>query len=297
MPTYAQLQGESVWGQEIVTDELGWLVDELCAHFGVPRGNGGIKGDNKHLNGGHRSQAWIKRSKYCTNRTYTFEASLTAEQERDLAAFDVTLPLQHMLTISRNADRATRAGELEELVEWFGNVDGDQRVDGWNNIENRAASSDSSHLWHFHGRIRRSLLRDMNTMRRVFAALTGGADDMNLSDPNPFGAKPAQFTTEPGYGTGPWLGGTVGNQLQYIREDSHFARQAAIRAATESTALRTVIQQLVAIIEAGKGSVVAGEILAGVDERLKRLAAEQRDAVADLGEGGAAQVRAGIPAV
>jgi hypothetical protein len=46
-----------------------------------------------------------------------------------------------------------------------------------------------------------------------------------------------------------------------------------------------------AINDAG-GSIDTAAILAGVDERLAVLAAEQRDAVADLGEGGAAQVRA-----
>lgn len=49
-----------------------------------------------------------------------------------------------------------------------------------------------------------------------------------------------------------------------------------------------------AITDAG-GSVDTAAILAGVDERLAVLAAEQRDAVADLGEGGAAQVRADAP--
>lgn len=195
MPTYEQLQTESAWRQEVVTPELAWLVGALCDHFRVPRSNGGTKGDNRHLNGGHRSQRWILTSRYCTNRTYTVEAGLPALYQNDIAAFDVTLPPAAMLTISRNADRATRAGQLEELVEWFGNLGGDQRVDGWDNIRNQVASSDSSHLWHFHGRIRRSLLRDMNTMRRIFAALTGTAptttarkdDDMSVIAQGPDG--------------------------------------------------------------------------------------------------------------
>ena len=293
MPTYSQLQAEAVWGQEVTTAELDWLVGNLCAHFGVPRGNGGIKGDNRHLNGGHRSQAWIKRSRYCTNRTYSVEAGLSAEQERDLAAFDVTLPREHMLTISRNADRATRAGQLEELVEWFGNVDGDERVDGWNNIENRVATSDSSHLWHFHGRIRRSRLRDMATMRRVFAALTGG-DDMQLKDPTGWDR---QFMPNPeGVKEGPWLGGTLGNQLQYIREATAFSLILDQLTSVRVVALTTVIERLAGALAGAGGSIDTAAILAGVDERLaelaEKLAAEQRDAVADLGEGGAAQVRA-----
>ncbi len=70
------------------------------------------------------------------------------------------------------------------------------------------------------------------------------------------------------------------------------AHQAAEQTLTAVTALRAVVDQLAAVIVANGGSVDTVAILAGVDERLARLAAEQRDAVADLGEGGAAQVRA-----
>lgn len=172
-PTDAQLRAEPAWRAEVVTDELWSLIDGLCAHFGVTRAATGAKGDRFHLSGGHRSQRWILASVYCTNRTYTVEPGLSPSLVDCLSAFDITLPREHMLTISRNADRATRAGELEELVEWYGTVDG-ERVVGWNNVKNRVESSDSSHLWHFHGRIRRALLRDMTTMRRILAALTGG---------------------------------------------------------------------------------------------------------------------------
>jgi hypothetical protein len=61
-------------------------------------------------------------------------------------------------------------------------------------------------------------------------------------------------------------------------------------------ALQTVVEQLAAALAAGGGSVDTAAVLAGVDERLTALReqfeAETRDAVADLGEGGAAQVRA-----
>lgn len=64
----------------------------------------------------------------------------------------------------------------------------------------------------------------------------------------------------------------------------------ALRA--ELAAMRSVVEQLAAAVAAGGGSVDTAAILAGVDERLAALRAEMRDAVADLGEGGAAQVRA-----
>jgi hypothetical protein len=189
MPTEEQLRAEAVWRAELVSDELAWLVDALCAHFGVPRGNGGTKGDRYHLSGGHRSQRWILTSRWCTNRSYTVEGGLSPALVDCIAAFDVTLPPAGMVAISRAADRATRSGQLEELVEWYGNLGGDERVDGWDNIRDRVASSDSSHLWHFHGRIRRALLRDIGTMRRVFAALTGGEMpiELNTQLPDPFG--------------------------------------------------------------------------------------------------------------
>lgn len=173
MVTYAQLESESWYRNEVVTEQMEWLITALCKFFGVPRNNGGCKGDNRHLNGGHRGQNWILHSQFCTNHTYSVELLLPTVNMNDLAAFDITLPDKHMYTISKNADRATRAGQLEELVEWFGNINGDQIVDGWDNIKNKLASSDSSHLWHFHGRILRSLLRSWATVYKIYEALTG----------------------------------------------------------------------------------------------------------------------------
>lgn len=178
MVTYDQLNTEAVYRAEVETEQMKWLVSELCKFFGVPRINGGIRGDNRHLNGGHRSQRWILLSQFCTNRTYSAEANLPPTNWNDIAAFDVTLPDKHMLTISRNADRAVRSGQLEELVEWFGNLfndSGSQKVDGYDNIRNRIATSDSSHLWHFHGRINRWLTRSWDAVRKIYAALTGTA--------------------------------------------------------------------------------------------------------------------------
>lgn len=124
-------------------------------------------------------------------------------------------------------------------------------------------------------------------------ALPGAAEsmtgtDMELNDKSPW---TQQFTSEAS-DLGLWLGGTVGQQLQYVREDAYYARLFAKRADSRIAALTAVIEGLSRAIEAGGGSVDTATILAGVDEKLAALAAEQRDAVADLGEGGAAQVRA-----
>lgn len=184
MPTYSQLQAESWWNQEIITDELKWLGGELRTSLGVGADAIGTKGNNVHLNGSHRSQDWITNSRYCTNRSYTVQSALTALQRRYIAALDVT-PKSNadMLAISQRIDRATRAGELEEVIAWYGNTNNDQRVDGWDNIRNAVATSDSSHLWHLHIGFDRRVLTDMNVMRRVLAVLTGtGGDDMGFND-------------------------------------------------------------------------------------------------------------------
>jgi hypothetical protein len=179
MVTYAQLQAEPAWNAEVVTPEFRWLIDNLCEFYGVPRGNGGAKGDNRHFSGGHRSQRWILTSRFCTNRSYSVEGGLGSGLVDCIAAFDITLPPAAMRAISQAADRATRSGQLEELVEWFGQTDTDNQVEGWDNIRNQVDSSDSSHLWHFHGRLRRSILRSMAAMRKIFAALTGQDADMD----------------------------------------------------------------------------------------------------------------------
>lgn len=174
MPTYAQLQAESWWGQEIVTDELRWLGAEIRAALGVGADAIGTKGNNVHLNGSHRSQDWILNSRYCTSRTYTVQSGLTAAQRRHIAALDVTpKSTADMLAISQRIDRATRAGQLEEVIAWYGNTNNDQRVDGYDNIRNAAATSDSSHLWHLHIGFDRRVLTSMDAMRRVLAVLTG----------------------------------------------------------------------------------------------------------------------------
>lgn len=71
---------------------------------------------------------------------------------------------------------------------------------------------------------------------------------------------------------------------------------ALTRIDAQTTALTAVVEQLAIAITAAGGSVDTAAILAGVDARLAALADRQRgevrDAVADLGEGGASQVRA-----
>lgn len=185
MPTYAQLQAESWWGREIVTPEIDWFGDELCRRTGRPRAAFGSKGDNHHLAGAHRSQEWILKSRYCTNRGYTIQSGLTATQARHIAGIDFTPgSAAEMVAQCKRIYAAMRAGRLEEVREFYGNVDGDQVVDGWDNVRNRKASSDSSHLWHWHLSIDRRHCADRALMERILAIVLGDTvedDDMALS--------------------------------------------------------------------------------------------------------------------
>lgn len=83
--------------------------------------------------------------------------------------------------------------------------------------------------------------------------------------------------------------------LQYPISPTKSLLALHLEVAAQVAALTTVVQQLAAAIAAGGGTVDTAAILAGVDARLAALANETRDAVADLGEGGAAQVRADGP--
>ncbi|MGW5556841.1 hypothetical protein ACWER9_06415 [Micromonospora sp. NPDC003944] len=189
MPTPAQLQAESYWTREIVTDEIDWLGDELCRRTKRPRTAFGSKGNTAHLRGAHRSQEWIKRSRYCTNRTYTVQSGLTAEQERHVAGVDFTpgdwgTARNRALMVEQTGRllAAMKAGQLDEVIELFGTTNG-RTVTGYNNRTNQAASSDDSHLDHWHLTIDRRHCRNRKLMERILAIALGlpveGDDDMS----------------------------------------------------------------------------------------------------------------------
>jgi hypothetical protein len=185
MVTYAQLQAEPWWGREIVTPEVQWMGAELCRRTSRPADAAGNKGNNVHLRGAHRSQEWILRSAYCTSRTYTVQSGLTAEQARHVAGFDFTPgDVEAMIAQSRRLMAAVKAGVLEEVREVYCNVDGDQVVDGWDNVRDRAATSDSSHLWHWHLTLDRRRCADRSLMERIVAIALGSEDDMTPEQDN-----------------------------------------------------------------------------------------------------------------
>lgn len=179
MPTLAQLQAESWWGREVVTEDLAWLGDEMCRLTGQPASAAGDKGNASHLRGSHRSQEWIINSAYCTSRSYTVQSGLTAEQLRHIAGYDWTPGVwgtaenrRRMVVYSGRVIAAMKAGLLPEVREFFGTLDG-VTVTGWSNVTNRAVSSDDSHLDHGHTGFDRRQMRNRALMERYVAIAMG----------------------------------------------------------------------------------------------------------------------------
>lgn len=259
MPTLQQLQAEPYWGREIVTDELRWLGAELCRRTGRPADAYGTKGNAAHLRGAHRSQEWILRSTYCTNRTYTVQAGLVGDQLRYVAGVDWTPgDVEVMIAQSQRLMAAVKSGALEEVRELYCNVDGDQVVDGWDNVRDRAASSDSSHLWHWHLTLDRRRLRDSALMARIVDIALGG--DMA-------GEADAAFV-KPYTGSEPWVSGqswmakAVETPLRTLVE---LTRAIATRVDIDATELAAIETAARAGAAAAADDVVA-RILAGLPE-------------------------------
>lgn len=92
------------------------------------------------------------------------------------AAIDLTLPLAQM---KKYSGRLLKSGRDKNdprgnyLREFFGNVDGNQYVDGWDFQSVSPSSSDSSHLWHIHISILRAYVNDPACFRALLSILRG----------------------------------------------------------------------------------------------------------------------------
>lgn len=258
MPTYAQLQREAAWNAERTEPEMRAAVDQIRIGLGLPWANIGFKGDNLHLNGAHRSQRWIQESQWCTNRTYTVDHNLSWSLRDSIAGIDITPSSNtQMLLICRRLDLAARAGEIEELYEWYGNVDGDQIVDGWNNIENRVARSDSSHLWHLHMTIHRRHLKNVSFWNRLVNILLGRSntnpegDSVDLNNPHDNALVFRMESTtamkdivEGGLaGAGAGAGGTENKLVKAIRRIETAVTQPQTQVNVDATAVATALAQ------------------------------------------------------
>lgn len=186
MATLSQLQGEVWWNREYQPPSMATLCEQLRVHFGVSPNALGSKGDANHLYGYHRSRAWVVNSHWSAYGWGDYSVQAAADQDGDanwLCAVDFTPGnADTMIAMSQRLAAAVQAGRCPQLREWYGNVDGDQVVDGWDLLANRAATSDSSHLWHVHMSFLRARAGDDHA--NLFAILTGEDDMMSPEQDN-----------------------------------------------------------------------------------------------------------------
>ncbi|HEX5542397.1 MAG TPA: hypothetical protein VFX60_12700, partial [Micromonospora sp.] len=276
MVTYAQLQAEQWWGREVVTPELDWLGSELCRRTGRPRTAFGHKGNDRHLNGGHRSQEWIKNSRYCTNRTYTVQSGLTATQARYIAAADFTPGVwgtaanrQLMVAQTKRLVAAMKAGRLPGVREVIGTLDG-KKVTG-TRADGSTFSSDSSHLDHWHLTFDRRRAADRSLMERIVAVALGEDSSMamQLTDKLTLAQVPDVDYSQPTT----TVGGILVSGYAYLL-------QHRTRTARELAALRQLLEALLEA-QAGKG---AAAIIARIDEHAAAEAERDAQAAAERAE-------------
>lgn len=204
MATYAQLESEQVWHDQVVPPFMtGFLIVPLRNHYSLGADAVGSPGDNGHLYGRHRSADWDRRSRYCTNRAYgTTDARDRAGSQSWYRAVDIGITGEELHAACHRLDNAVRAGLLPEVAEWFGTFDG-KTVVGW--FQGHPSSSDSSHLFHLHVGLWTQFANDFHVMQRVFDVVTGTAipapvpeedDDMHLVGS---GASDGSIYFVPGY--------------------------------------------------------------------------------------------------
>jgi hypothetical protein len=168
------MRADPYYRNEVVPQALLNARARIATGLRLPLMRIGTKGNEVHYNGFHRSQQFVLKSPYSTNRRYSVFNGLSAMQSRYIAALDISpYSKEQLLWLCKNLDRATRSGQCEVIVAWYGNVNGDRRVDGYDNVQNVVASSDLSHLTHAHLSLDRRLVDSEFEMSKVSNAVLG----------------------------------------------------------------------------------------------------------------------------
>jgi hypothetical protein len=262
MPTIVQLRAEPWWDREVITPELHWLGDELCRRTGAAASSIGTKGDVSHLNGGHRSQEWIVNSDWCTNKRYTVQSGLSAEQLRHVAALDRTpgawgtsANRARMVLETGRLVAAGKAGKLPGVTQIQGTLDG-KTTFGINLPSLITTVPSDSHLDHWHLTFDRRHLRDAALMQRivdVVLAGPGGGDDVSdayellVNAKRPGVPESSQTHTEARYGS------LSNAEALAIMQRAHYDARHAADGVDE---LRETINQLQAEVAALKSGGV-----------------------------------------
>lgn len=165
------------------------------------------------------------------------------------------------------------AGWREALLQ----ADSDVNAEGYDFQGWSTRTPDATHLWHVHLSELREFVGDMENKAAMLSVLKG--EDMAISDDD--ARKVAKFT---------WLHvlGSSGPTAAVALQDTYNATRKM--AATYGPKLDEILAA--ALDDSNFEVILKPEQIAALQVLRDDLIAETRDAVADLGEGGAAQVRA-----
>jgi hypothetical protein len=169
------ISGDFYYKRETIPANLAKLRTDLLEAFNISPDAVGIRGNPlTHFRGYHRSRNFILNSPHCTDTGYSVTAEVNKGGDPEwVSALDLALDTKRLMEVCSRLDAAVKAGKIEKVVEWFGNLNGDTRVDGYDNIANRVATSDSSHLWHLHISLARANADDDHS--DLFRILTGAS--------------------------------------------------------------------------------------------------------------------------
>jgi len=301
MPSYAQLEQEPWWDAELEAPATARLNHRLREHFDMGPELIGSKGDNNHLRGRHRSINWDLNSQYCTDRAYgTTDLRDRRGNWNHLRAGDVGITGAVLRGASARLDKAVRAGRLPGLAEWFGTIDG-VTVVGW--FEGYTSSSSSSHLYHLHWGVWTDHTDHQPTMDLLYDLITGTAGVTEEPDMFLF-----HYSDEPDGQT--WVSDGTRRRLvtasfqarnvitaggaKLVQFNPADLPTGYTRDQFLTGACGPIDMELPGGTDGGSGLSDADKTwIAGQLAALRvSVEADTEDAVADLGEGGSAKVRA-----
>lgn len=174
----------SAWSDEYAPPNLVTLGSQVRSAFGLAANAIGIKGDDSHDYGYHRSRRWINEAGQ-GGGDYSNQLVLDTSggDSNWLAALDVSLDPARMKQTTGRLINAMKAKDprVAQVREVFGTLDG-VSVAGWDAATGKPTSADSSHLWHLHISFYRS--RANYDHSGVLQVLTGGG---SMSDYTPLG--------------------------------------------------------------------------------------------------------------
>lgn len=302
---------------EITPPAIAAMERPLCAAFGVGLYAFGAKGNTVHLSGYHRSRQWIIGSPDSRYGGDDYSVRQTLDQggdQRWVSAFDFTPGdwgtaenRRRMIAITGRVHAAAKARDprLSSLREFAGTLDG-RNVVTFNCADGSLKSPfDSSHLDHVHGSFWRARAdHDHSGIVSVMLGAPGGflmaLTDQQQTDLWEWLALLVDPTTPPT--------GRPSDRFHFPPLVMQAAKLVPVLQ-TQVTALTATVQALADAVNSAGGNVDTAAIFAKIDEATAAVKVEvdeataaavaagqeARDAVGDLGEGGAAQVREDAP--